>query len=124
LNGRLLRNAPYDVLDRGVEGRRARSNGAALNQDALIRGQLEPGIQNPVHAARLAGTGRVRIDLLRADLAANGERDRHEREPTEGGGLPVVRAPAAHAGCQVAAAAVLGAEHGDSPLSWATPAVV
>ncbi len=101
LNGRLLRNARHDILDRGVESRRARSNGAALDQDALIRGQFEPGIEDPVHAARLAGAGRVRIDLLRADLAANGERDQHERKPAERGGLPVSGAPAAGAGREV-----------------------
>jgi len=61
----------------------ARSSGAALDQDALIRGQREPGIENPVHAARLAGAGGVRIDLLGADLAADGERDYDEREPAE-----------------------------------------
>src|SRR5439155_2075283 len=54
LNRRDLRKARHDVLDCGVEGRRAHANGSALDQDALIRRQLEPGIQDPVHAARLA----------------------------------------------------------------------
>src|SRR5207248_795173 len=82
-------NTRNDVYDGRVESRPARSNGAALDQDALIRRQLEAGIEDPVHAARLAGAGRVRIDLLRADLAADGERDHHERKPAKRGGLPV-----------------------------------
>src|SRR5207302_11288984 len=35
LNGSHLRNARDDILDRGVEGRGTRSNGSALDQDAL-----------------------------------------------------------------------------------------
>src|SRR5205814_6483503 len=41
LHGPDSRKAREDVPDDGVENRRARSNGAALDQDALVRGQLE-----------------------------------------------------------------------------------
>ena len=93
-----------DVLDGRVEGRRARSKRAALDQHALTRGHLEPRIEDPVHAARLAGTRLRRVGLLRADLAADGEREQHQREPAERGGLPVSGAPAADAGREVRAA--------------------
>jgi hypothetical protein len=44
-------NAGNDVLDRGLEGRIARSERLALDQDALAGGLLEPGVEDPVHAA-------------------------------------------------------------------------
>src|SRR5262249_46469967 len=68
---------------------------------------------------RLAGARRVRIDLLRPDHGAERERDEYERQPAEGGGLPVRGAPAAHARGQVARLAVMGGAggHGGSPLS-------
>src|SRR5439155_10915634 len=123
LNRRHVGNTRDDVPDRGVEGRRARSSGPALDQDALIVRQLEAGIQDSVHAARLAGSGRVRIDVLRADLAANCKSDGYDCEPTERRGLPVGRAPAAHPGCQVAATAVLAAKHDGSPFGGAISVV-
>ena len=45
------------------------------------------------------------------------ERDDDEGEPAERGGLPVCRAPATHAGCQVAVTVGLAAEHDGSPFS-------
>ena len=99
-----VREAGHDVLDGRVEGGGACSKRAALDQHALTRGHLEPGIEDPVHAARLAGARVGRIGLLRADLAAHREGDQHERKPAEGGGLPVSGAPAAHAGREVRAA--------------------
>ena len=83
LNRRHLRHARDDVLDRSGEGRVAYANGAALDQDALAGRLLEAGVEDPVHAARLAGPGRVRVDVLRADRAADGERNDDEREPAE-----------------------------------------
>ena len=117
LHGRDLREAGDDVVDGGIEGSGAPAcSRAALDQHALTRGHLESGIEDPVHAAGLAGAGLIRIRLLHADLASDGEREQHEREPAEGGGLPVGRAPAAHAGSQIAAIAVRGAEHDGSPF--------
>ena len=104
LHGRHRRKAGHDVLDGRVEGGRACSERAALDQHALTCGHLEPGIEDPVHAARLAGPRLRRVGLLRTDLAAHGEGDEHEPEPAEGGGLPVSGAPAAHAGREVRAA--------------------
>ena len=75
LHGRHRREAGHDVLDGCVEGGRACSKRAALDQHALTRGHLEPGIEDPVHAARLAGARLGRIGLLRADLAADSEGD-------------------------------------------------
>ena len=98
------REAGHDVLDGRVEGGGACSKRAALDQHALTRGHLEPRVEDPVHAARLAGARLGRIGLLRADLAADGEGEQHERKPAEGGGLPVSGAPAADAGREVRAA--------------------
>jgi hypothetical protein len=113
LNVRHLREARDDVLDRGPEGGIVRSKRAALDQDALAGGLLEAGVEDPIHAARLAGPGRVRVDVLRPDHAAEGEGDDDEGEPAERGGLPVTGAPATHAGREVA---VRGAKH--SPSSF------
>ena len=58
---------------------------------------------------RLRGTGGLAdgvvalVEVLGADRAADEDRRDHEREPAEDRGLPVVRAPAAHAGGQVVA---------------------
>ena len=74
------------------------SKRAALDQDALAGGLLEPGVEDPVHPARLTGAGGAGIDLLRTELPADGEGGEDEGEPAEGGGLPVTGAPATHAG--------------------------
>jgi hypothetical protein len=50
---------------------------------------------------RLADAGVVVVELLRADLHADGERGEDEGEPAEDGGLPVARAPPAHPGGDV-----------------------
>jgi hypothetical protein len=112
LNRRHLRDARDDVLDRSGERRLAYAKGAALDQDALARRLLEPGVEDPVHAARLAGPGRVRVDVLRADRDTDGERDGDEREPAEDRGLPVAGAPATHTSREV----VLVARHHGSPF--------
>src|SRR5207244_7403682 len=80
----------------GAAGRRAGRDSAALDENVLSCRVLEPGSQDPVHLAGLAGPCRVRINGLRADLAADGERDDDEAEPPEGGSLPVTGAPAAY----------------------------
>ena len=89
-------------VDRGREGGIAGPQRAALDQDALAGGLLEPGVEDPVHAARLARARRVRVDVLHADHAAEREGDDDEGEPAERRGLPVGGAPAAHAGREVA----------------------
>ncbi len=91
-----------DVLDRGRERRIARPERAALDEDALAGGLLEAGVEDPVGAAGLARPSRVVVDELRADRAAEHEGDDDEGQPAEGGGLPVIRAPATHAGRKVA----------------------
>ena len=117
LNGFQLGNASHDIRDGGVEGRRTHLERAALDQDALVCGQLEAGVQDAVHAPRLTGPGGVRIDVLDAHDVADLKRDDDEGEPAEGGCLPVGRAPATHAGCQVAVTVGLGAGHERSPFS-------
>ena len=84
-------------------------SGCALDEHALRRAGLEPGVEDPVHPARLARTGRVRVGALGADHAADAEGDDDEGQPAERGCLPVVRAPAAHPGGQVALLRVGGA---------------
>ena len=122
LHRRHLLEASHNVLDGGVEGKRAHSKRAALDQHALTRGHLEPGVEYPVHAARLTGACPVRIGLLRADLAADGEHEQHERKPAEGGGLPVSCAPAAHTGREVGVLSC--ARHARSSLGSTTPATL
>src|SRR4029453_13678525 len=73
LEARDPRQPRANIVDRGSEGGRADVQGAVLDEDALTRGLLEPGIEDLVHAAGFPRTGRVRIDLLRSDLAAEGE---------------------------------------------------
>ena len=90
------------------------SSVVALDQDALAGGLLEPGVEDRVHPAGLAGPGRVGVDALRSDGAADREGDDDEREPAERGGLPVAGAPAAHAGREVALG-VVGAGHAVAP---------
>src|SRR5204863_8718918 len=84
LDGRLLRHTRDDVVDCGVERGIAGPERLALDADVLASGLLEPVVQDPVHAARLARPGRVRIDGLRADRVPDREREEHEREPAEG----------------------------------------
>ena len=116
LNGLQLRDPGHDVRNSGVEGGGADSQRAALDEHALVRGQLEAIGQDPVHAPGLAGPGSVRIDVLDAYGVADLERNDDECEPAERGGLPVSRAPAAHAGSQVAVSAAVGAGHVSSPF--------
>ncbi len=106
------RSAPWrcgrGVLHGGVECWRT---GAAV---ALWMRHLAPRGLNP--ASRILsirpdspGAGRVRVGALRADHAADAEGEDDEGQPAERGCLPVVRAPAAHPGGQVALLRVGGA---------------
>ena len=99
-NVRHLRNACDDVGDRGVEGGRAYASRAALDEDVLGGGLLEAGLEDPIHAARLARSGGV-VDVSGSDHAAEPERDQDESEPAERCGLPVSGAPTSHARCEV-----------------------
>ena len=108
-------DAGDDVGDRGLEGGIGRTKRRALDQDALACGLLEPGVEDPVHAAGLAGPGGVGVDALRSDGASDAEGDDDEREPAERGGLPVAGAPATHAGREVVMG-VVGARHAGCSL--------
>ena len=88
--------SPTAAVKAGV-GRRER---AALDQDALRGRALEARVEDPVHPARLARPGGVRVDRLRAGHA-EGEGDEDEREPAERRRLPVVGTPAPHPGREV-----------------------
>ena len=90
-----LGDARYHVGDRGLEGRVGRRERTTLDEHALLGRPLEAGVEDPVHAAGLARAGRVRVDRLRPGHAER-EGDDDEREPPEGGRLPVVGAPASH----------------------------
>ena len=95
-----LREPRHDVADRGREGGVGRRELAALNQDALRGRALEARVENPVHPARLARPGGVRVDRLRAGHAER-EGDDDEGEPAERRRLPVVCTPPPHAGGEV-----------------------
>ena len=85
----------------GSEGRIARAKRVALDEDALTRRLLEPGVEDPIHAAGLARPRRVRVSVLRPHHPADGEGDHDEGQPAERRRLPVSGAPATHAGRQV-----------------------
>jgi hypothetical protein len=72
-----------DVLDHRAEGRIGDAKRAALNEDALAGGLLEALVEDPVHAAGLAGAGLVRVDRLRPDETAESEDDQDQAEPAE-----------------------------------------
>ena len=74
---------------------------SALDQDALAGGLLEPGVEDPVHAAGLARRLRCWGRWTSSQRAADAEGDDHEREPSERSGLPVSGTPATHPGRQV-----------------------
>ena len=92
-----------DVVHDGAEGGRLRGESLALDEDDLrLRVGLEAGVpQDVVGAVRLADVGVVLVDLLRADRLPDHQGGGHEGEPAEDRGLPVARAPAAHAGRDV-----------------------
>ena len=70
--------ARYYVLHGRVEGRLpARSDGSRSGRSHSR--QLEPGIEDPVHAAGLPWPRLVRVRLLGPDLAAEGERGHTRR---------------------------------------------
>ena len=98
LNGLQLGDPRDDVVDRGSEGGILGSQRAALDQDVLAGRVLEAVVQDPVHAAGLAGACCVRVDVLHADDVAEPECEKDEGEPAERSGLPVSGAPASHAG--------------------------
>jgi hypothetical protein len=109
-----LRDPRHDVRDRGLEGRIGHGQRVALDEDVLARRLLEAGVEDPVHAAGLAGPRRVRIDHLGTDCAAEREGDQDEGQPAERGRLPMTRTPATHAGRQVVIS-VRVAGHARSP---------
>ena len=95
-----------DVLDRGLERRIGRLQGLGLDQDdlaLLVGGLREAGLDDLGRGAGLADGEVVVLEVLRADRAADDDGRDDEREPAEDRGLPVVRTPAAHAGCEVVA---------------------
>ena len=116
----LARDAGDDVLHGRIERGRTGRGSLALDQDVLGRRPLEAFVQDPVHPARLSGPGGVRIGVLRADHAADAEGDDDQGQPAEGGCLPVVRAPPAHAGGQVAllVGGCAGGHSGSPFLAW------
>jgi hypothetical protein len=95
LDCRQPRDARDDVADRRREGGLADAGGTALDQDALAGGLLEPGVEDPVHAARLAGPCSVRIDRLRPEEAADPEGTKTKASHPNVASSYV---PAAHAG--------------------------
>ena len=110
LNRLELRDPRHDVLDRGREGGIGRRERAALDEDALVGGPLEAGVEDPIHATRLARPGGVRVDRLRPGQCAETEGDDDEREPAERRRLPVVGAPTSHARRQVVGGLASGHE--------------
>ena len=78
-------------LEPGVAGREL----AALDQHLLARLVLEGAVDDLGGLAGLAGTRRLRVDLLlRQDVESNCHRDEHERQPSEDGLLTMLDAPA------------------------------
>ena len=109
LHGGHARDVRDDVRDRGPEGRRSGTGGAAPDQDVLVGRLLEAVVEDPVHAAGLTRPA-VLVDVPRPHHAAKAEGDEYEGEPAEGGRLPVTCTPATHAGRQVSIR-VRGARH-------------
>ena len=95
------RDPSQHIVHGRVEGRRSGPGGAALDENAFRCRVLEARSQDPIHASGLAGPCRVRVNGLRADLAADRKCDDDEPKPPEGGRLPVPGAPASHTRRQV-----------------------
>jgi hypothetical protein len=89
-----------DVVDRRAERRSVHGELRALHEHELrLRIRLgEALLEDHVGLVRLAAAVVLVLQVLGRDLHAHCECDHHEREPAENGGLPVTRAPAAHAG--------------------------
>ncbi len=93
---------PVDhVRDGCPEARALHVERAALQEDALLRRLVEPGVEDPRHAAGFTGAGFAVRQLLGADGPAQDDGRDHERDPAEGRGLPVVGAPARRASCEI-----------------------
>ena len=92
---------PYDIGDRGPEGRIVDRHRGALDQDLVALSLLEHVAEQRVDVARLAGAGLVRVELLGADGVSDHERDGDERQPAEDRCLLVACTPATHAGRKV-----------------------
>src|SRR5205814_185610 len=74
LNGCHLRDACDHIVDRRRETGLSDASRAALDQDAFAGGLLEPRVEDPVHAARLARPGcaaALRLSRLRDAPAAS-----------------------------------------------------
>jgi hypothetical protein len=95
-----------DSCDRRLEGRIGRLQVLGLDQDdlALLVVDLgEAGLDDLGCGAGLADGEVVVLEVLRADLAADDDGRDDECEPAEDCRLPVIRTPAAHAGCEIVA---------------------
>ena len=101
LDGFHARDVRDRVLDRCGESGISRLQRGMLDEHALARGLLEALVEDLVHATGLTRPGRVRINEIRPDRAAEKDGDDDEREPAECRGLPVVGAPSAHPRRQV-----------------------
>jgi hypothetical protein len=92
------------LLDRGVDLRIVGlDRPLALDEhllDDLVG--IVGGLDDHLAALGLAVAGSRDVELLHADAAADGEGEDHEGEPSEDGGLAVLRAPSAGARREVA----------------------
>ena len=103
LDRRIRLDRPDDVVHRRTELRVIDRLGRALNEHELgLRVDLRECLfQDLVGLVRLADAGVLGAEGLRSDLHADEDCKDDEREPAEDRGLPVARAPAAHAGRDV-----------------------
>ena len=105
LDRRIPLDRSDDVVDRGPERRIVGGAGRALHEHELLLGiRLGLGkalFQDLVGLVRLADVRVLHVDLFRPDLHTDRKRQSDERQPAEHCGLPVARAPAAHAGREV-----------------------
>ncbi len=92
-----------DVVDRRPERWIGDGRARALHEHELrLRIRLGKAfLQDLVGFVRLADVCVLHVDVLRPDLHADRKRRDDEREPAKDRGLPVARAPAAHAGREV-----------------------
>ena len=99
----VARDRALDVLDRRAESRILDRLARALNEHELgLRIDLgESVLEDLVGLVRLADIRILGLDVLGSDEVADEECGNDEREPAEDRGLPVARAPAAHAGRDV-----------------------
>ena len=90
-----------DIPGNSMERRVARGQRRALNEHRLAGLWAELLVDESGRAARLAGDRVVALELSRAGFDPDQDRKHDKREPAEDGDLPVLSAPAAHAGRKV-----------------------